>query len=193
MSGKIDDILQRIRVLEEELENEMAGAAEKFRYTVAERKVLFEQSVAEYHRRLRKHWLRFIADASPRILLVSPVIYSMIIPLVVLDAALFIYQTLCFPMYGIKKARRSDFVVIDRHYLSYLNIFERFNCAYCGYATGLLAYARDIVARTESYWCPIKHARRIRDAHRLYGEFEDYGDAEGWRKRMGQSPETDVK
>lgn len=187
MSGKIDDLLQRIRALEDELETEMARAAEKFRYTVAERKVLFEKSVTDYHRRLRKHWVRFITDASLKVLLVSPIIYSMIFPLLLLDAALFIYQTLCFPMYGIKKARRSDFVVIDRHYLSYLNIFERVNCAFCGYANGVIALAREVGARTENYWCPIKHARRIGDAHGFYNTFEEYGDADGWRNRMNNA------
>ena len=31
--------------------------------------------------------------------------------------------------------------------------------------------------RTEQYWCPIKHARKILDAHPRYDTFLDYGDA----------------
>jgi hypothetical protein len=74
--------------------------------------------------------------------------------------------------------------VLDRHELRYLNVMERLNCLYCSYANGLVAYLRHVAARTESYWCPIKHARRINDPHSLYGEFEEYGNADGYRERL---------
>ena len=38
-------------------------------------------------------------------------------------------------------------------------------------------YVREIVGRTEQYWCPIKHARRVIGAHPQYAQFYDYGDA----------------
>jgi hypothetical protein len=41
---------------------------------------------------------------------------------------------------------------------------------------------REITARTEEYWCPIKHAQRVLAAHAHYSEFADYGDAEGYRR-----------
>lgn len=186
MNERIESLLNKINELQDELHFEMAQLATRFRYTVEERKVIFEKDVAAYHRRLRKNVLQFILNARLPILLVSPFIYSMIFPLMILDLFLTVYQITCFPIYGIKKVPRDAFIVIDRHYLHYLNIFERFNCAYCGYATGLVAYAREIVARTENYWCPIKHARRIREAHSLYNGFEEYGDAEGYRARLKQ-------
>lgn len=68
--------------------------------------------------------------------------------------------------------------MIDRHHLAYLNSIEKLNCVYCGYANGLLAYAREIVARTEQYWCPIKHAHKLLGTHDRYARFVDYGDAE---------------
>ena len=67
--------------------------------------------------------------------------------------------------------------MIDRHRLAYLNAIEKANCVYCGYANGLLAYVREVTARTEQYWCPIRHARPIRAPHRHYQRFFDYGDA----------------
>jgi len=76
---------------------------------------------------------------------------------------------------------RSDYLVLDRGDLPYLNILERFNCFYCGYANGLMGYAREISARTEQYFCPIKHARRILAAHEHYPSFFEYGDAESYR------------
>jgi hypothetical protein len=41
---------------------------------------------------------------------------------------------------------------------------------------------REIAARTEQYWCPIKHARRVIGSHARYLKFDDYGDAEGFRE-----------
>ena len=57
---------------------------------------------------------------------------------------------------ALKKFPRSDFIAIDRHQLAYLNVIEKVNCAYCGYANGVAAYFREVAARTEEYWCPIK-------------------------------------
>lgn len=45
---------------------------------------------------------------------------------------------------------------------------------------------REIGARTEQYWCPIKHARKLAAAHPRYAEFVDYGDAEAWRNETGE-------
>ena len=76
--------------------------------------------------------------------------------------------------------RRGDYIIVDRHHLSYLNIIEKINCIYCGYVSGLLTYSREIVARTEQYWCPIKHARKVVNPHRQYADFARYGDSEDY-------------
>jgi hypothetical protein len=97
-----------------------------------------------------------------------------------------VYQLVCFPVYGIPKVRRVDYFVFDRHHLAYLNAIEKLNCAYCSYANCLIAYVREIAARTEQYWCPIKHARRVIGAHARYATFDDYGNAEGYQKRAAE-------
>jgi len=43
---------------------------------------------------------------------------------------------------------------------------------------------REVAGRTEQYWCPIRHARRVRGPHAHYREFVDYGDAEAYRTRL---------
>jgi hypothetical protein len=73
---------------------------------------------------------------------------------------------------------------MDRRRLAYLNGIERVNCTYCSYANGLFAYVSEVAARTEQYWCPIRHARAIRAPHRRYHAFFEYGDAEGYRKGL---------
>ena len=87
-------------------------------------------------------------------------------------------------MYSIPRVKRSDYFVVDRQYLSYLNLIEKVNCCYCGYFSGLIGYVQEIAARTEQYWCPIKHAYRIRLGHSRYEKFLDYGDAKGFRERI---------
>lgn len=114
-------------------------------------------------------------------LLTAPLIYAGWIPFLLLDLFVTLYQAICFPIYGITKAKRGDYLVFDREGLKYLNAIEKFNCFYCSYCNGVAAFAREIAARTEQYWCPIKHARRLRAPHERYPQFFDYGDAEAYR------------
>ena len=79
-----------------------------------------------------------MAGARPMVILTAPVIYSVIIPFVLLDLFVSLYQAVCFPVYGIEKVRRRDYIAYDRKHLSYLNGFEKLNCVYCAYGNGLL-------------------------------------------------------
>jgi hypothetical protein len=99
----------------------------------------------------------------------------------------------CFPIYNIAKVRRADYLVFDRHHLAYLNALEKLNCAYCTYANGIIAFTREIAARTEQYWCPIKHARRVIGTHGRYVLFDDYGDGEGYQARLAELRKALIK
>ena len=114
--------------------------------------------------------------------LTTPVIFALTIPLALLDLCVTAYQWVCFPVYGIERVRRARYFTLDRHRLPYLSILAKVNCIYCSYANGVLAYAREVSARTETYWCPIKHARPVRDPHGRYHAFAEYGDAAGYRR-----------
>jgi hypothetical protein len=113
-----------------------------------------------------------------------PVIYGMIFPLLLLDMCVSIYQSFCFRIYGIQRVRRSDYFQVKRHKLGYLNIVEKMNCDFCGYANGLIAFTREVFARTEQYWCPIKHADKIAGAHERYENFLKYGEVEGYHEKL---------
>ena len=106
--------------------------------------------------------------------------------MVLLDIFMTIYQTICFPIYRIKKVKRSDYLIIDRQHLAYLNLIEKVNCIYCGYGNGILSYVVEIALRTESFWCPIKHAKKPKDVHYKYHSFAEYGDAKGYREGLQQ-------
>jgi hypothetical protein len=126
----------------------------------------------------------FIRESSVAALVTTPVIYSVLPVFLVLDAWITVYQWICFPVYGIARVARRRYFVIDRHKLAYLNGIEKVNCVYCGYANGLIAYVREIAARTEQYWCPIKHARPIPAPHARYRVFFEYGDARAYRQEL---------
>jgi len=125
-----------------------------------------------------------------RNLLSIPFIYSLSIAFVLLDICLSIYQSLCFRLYQIPRVKRSDYFLFDRHHLKYLNFIQRFNCFYCSYISGLIAFAREILARSEQYWCPIKHARKIRHPHSRYISFSAYGDGENFADEAKQLREA---
>ena len=184
MPPHLDDLLAHIAQLEREVEGELARTRQQWHYRLDAGRVRFERDIRRAHKRLRQSIPRFIRESEPRNLITAPVIYSLIVPIALLDLWITIYQAVCFPIYGIERVRRSRFIAIDRHHLGYLNLIERFNCDYCGYANGVFSYVREVAARTEQYWCPIRHARHIRSAHLLYRNFVDYGDAAGYHRRL---------
>lgn len=177
MKNRLDELLARMRVLQDELEEEYRRAREE----LESKRVALADEFLRQQRRYRIGVLRFLARARPLVVLTSPLIYLGWIPFLLMDAFVTLYQWVCFPVYRIPRVKRADYLVFDRAGLPYLNLIERFNCFYCSYGNGVAAYAREVAARTEQYWCPIKHARRVRGAHGRYPEFFDYGDAETFR------------
>lgn len=184
MNARIEELLRRIQELETELEADLEAKRAEFRYRIEDRRVRFEREMRAMQRRLRKGSLRYLLDAPALFVLTAPVIYAALAPLLLLDLMVTLYQRICFPVYGIPRVRRGEYFVFDRGLLPYLNWIERMNCAYCSYANGLIAYAREIVARTEQYWCPVKHARRLVQSHDHYHRFFDYGDGERYRTEL---------
>lgn len=180
MKSQIEDLIAKITTLEAELEVEFAKRSAGLRFGLEQGRIVFEEEVRRRHQALKTATLKYILNARSLVILVAPVIYSLIIPFVILDIFVSVYQAICFPVYGIEKVRRKDYFIFDRSSLGYLNAIEKLNCAYCAYGNGLIAYVREIAARTERYWCPIKHARRVIGAHGHYRDFADYGDAEAF-------------
>jgi hypothetical protein len=177
MNERIRELLAEIVKLEDELEQALDAQQEQVVYRIEGTRVRFERRIRETQDQLRIGLLRWAWHASPRNAASAPFIYGMIIPLALLDLFISLYQAICFPLYRVAKVHRSSYIVLDRHHLRYLNSIEKLNCVYCGYANGLLAYAREIASRTEQYWSPIKHARRVLGTHRRYAHFLDYGEA----------------
>ncbi len=186
MNSVIDELTQKIAALQAEVDAEIARRNAALRIGLEHGRIAFEEELLRRHRELKTALSTYLLNANPLAVLTAPVIYALIVPFVLLDIFVTIYQAICFPAYGIPKVRRSDYFVFDRHHLAYLNAIEKLNCAYCSYVNCLIAYVREIAARTEQYWCPIKHARRVIGSHARYMKFEDYGDAENYRKQAAE-------
>ncbi len=177
MPNTIDELLARIRSLQDELEDEYRKARDDFDLKRAQ---LAEEFLRQ-QRRYKVGLLGFLGRTRPLVALTAPLIYAGWIPFLLMDLFVTLYQSVCFPIYRIPRVRRTDYLVFDRADLPYLNAIEKFNCFYCSYGNGIAAYTREVAARTEQYWCPIKHARRIQAAHGRYPGFFEYGDAEAFR------------
>ena len=181
MTHATETLLTRIRELQDQLEAELDRRRDAFLYRLENGRVIFDAEARRRQRAFRVRLSDFLRGTRPMVVLTAPVIYSLIIPFVMLDLLVTLYQRLCFPVYRIALVRRADFIRIDRHHLQYLNALQKLNCVYCGYCNGVIAYVQEVAGRTEAYWCPIKHAARVGATHAYYAQFVDYGDAEGFQ------------
>jgi hypothetical protein len=184
MNDRIKELLAQIKVLEEELQSVVHAQEHRMFFQIQGKRVEFEKTIRQTHRRLKRGFFSWLVTNRPQNLITGPIIYSMIFPMLVLDLCVSFYQATCFPIYRVAKVRRADYIVLDRQHLAYLNFIEKFHCTYCAYGTGLLAYVSEIVARTEQYFCPIKHARKVLGTHARYAHFLDYGDAADYAARV---------
>ena len=182
--SRLQELLEELHRLEREITAELQKKEKEFYYRVRGKRVYFEQTAKQYHKTLVTRLHTYLLDAPLLNILTAPVIWSCLAPALFLDLVASLYHFICFPIYGIPKVKRSDYIVVDRHALTYLNAIEKLNCYYCGYFNGLIAYVQEIAARTEQYWCPIKHARKMRSLHSRYSKFFEYGDAAAYRKEI---------
>ena len=191
MSSTMAALMQSIKALELELEAEVAKRHAELRVGLEGGRIAFEEEVRRRHAELKTRLIPYIRRARPLVALTAPFIYSLIVPIVLVDLWVLIYQAVCFRVYGIERVRRRDYFVFDRNHLAYLNALEKLNCAYCSYANGAIAFVREVAGRTEAHWCPIKHARRIIGEHDKYREFLEFGDAEAYREWIATFPDKD--
>jgi len=184
--SRLQELVEEIKKLEKELYAELQKKQDEFYYRVKDRRVYFEEATRRYHKTLVLKLRSYLRSSSLLNILTIPFIWGCLLPALFMDLMVSIFHSVCFRIYKIPLVRRSDYIVIDRHALIYLNIIEKINCVYCGYFGGLIGYVQEISARTEQYWCPIKHARKQAALHSRYRKFLEYGDAEGYRQKLGE-------
>ncbi|WP_306258171.1 hypothetical protein [Pararhizobium sp. IMCC21322] len=172
---EIAELQDKLRVLENSGEAPQTSEQDLDR-------MFFDDATVAQHTAQRSPTIPYILNLPIGAHLSAPFVYGMVFPIAFLDICLFIYQAVCFRLWKVARVRRGDYVVIDRHHLAYLNGIEKLNCVYCGYANGMFAFAQEIAARTEQFWCPIKHASQIAQPHSHYSDFTEFGDAEAWQE-----------
>lgn len=176
MRASIDAIQIRIRELEHELEVEFARERAGLGFDLEHGRARFNHELIRRHKEKQIPLGRYLLTATPLVVLTTPLVYALILPFAFLDLAASLFQAVCFRVYGIPQVERGRYLIFDRAGLAYLNALEKLNCAYCSYANGVIGYVREIAARMEQFWCPIKHARRVIGAHPRYAVFAEYGD-----------------
>lgn len=190
MNDKIKEILEDIEEMKVKLAEEIDKQESHISYQIKNGYVTFEKEVMAKQKENMQHLISWFREVPLIHLLSSPIIYAMIIPAVLLDIILFIYQQTIFRIYKFKMIKRSDYMLFDHQYLGYLNPIEKLNCLYCSYFNGLMLYASAIAGRTELYFCPIKHAKKVIAQHEFYDAFLSYGDEEEFQKKLKELREN---
>ena len=83
MDPQVKALTEMIDELEGKLEAEFARQRAKLNFGLERGRVVFEQEILRRHRELRIGLVRYVLGARPLVVLTSPVIYSVIVPLVV--------------------------------------------------------------------------------------------------------------
>jgi hypothetical protein len=90
---------------EEDLKREVKDQQRRWQYRVHRGRVWFDKELRETHRRLRQSIPAYILEGNLLSLLTAPIIYSLLLPLVLLDLWVTLYQSICFPIYGMPRCR----------------------------------------------------------------------------------------
>ena len=184
MDSKIRKILEKMEELNVALRKEQTRLAKKYGFYIKQKKIVFLKKIKERNKGFKIPVWKYAIPKNIRHILSMPFIYSMIIPAVILDFFITIYQWGAFPLYKIPKVKRGDYIIYDRKFLDYLNWIQKIHCLYCSYVNGLFAYSVEIAGRTERYWCPIKAASKTKIHHSWYKDFADYGSPEEWSQKF---------
>ena len=183
MKSTISRILQEIENKRKELAEEYERIKKKYNFEYIKWKITFSKEQKLENKKKKRSFWQTTKSTTFREYLSIPFIYSMMVPAVILDLFLFMYQQTAMRLYRIPLVKRSDYITLERKHLDYLNWVEKLNCIYCSYVNWLFAYAVEIAWRTEKYWCPIKHAKKMTSSHNWEKYFADYGDAD-WFKEV---------
>lgn len=144
MRSTIREILAKIESLNNDLREEYERLSAKYGFSFDHKKVIFLEEFRKRNKAFKFPTWKYVIPSNLRHFLSIPFIYGMIIPTVILDIFLTVYQWTAFSLYRIPKVKRSDYIIYDRKYLDYLNFVQKINCLYCSYVNGVFAYAVEI-------------------------------------------------
>ena len=114
MNDRIRDLLNQMNALEDDMRTALHEQETKMFFEIKGKRIEFETTVRQAHRKLKNNFFRWLVKNRPQNLITGLIIYGMIFPLLILDIFVSFYQATCFPIYGVTKVRRSDYIVLDR-------------------------------------------------------------------------------
>ncbi len=193
MNDKIREIVEEIEAMKLKLAEEIDKQESHISYEIHNGYVKFEKEVLARQKENMKNLLTWFGEVPLLHFLAAPIIYGMIIPTLLFDMILFMYQHVVFRIFKFGFIKRSDYIIFDHQYLGYLNPIEKLNCVYCSYVNGLMQYASAIAGRTEFYFCPIKHAKKVAYEHNYYDKYLAYGEGEDYQKKLKALRENSKK
>ncbi|MFT6589714.1 MAG: hypothetical protein ACI9I0_000224 [Rhodoferax sp.] len=135
MKDRINEILAQMAALREKLRSIMYAQKSRMFFQIKGKHITFEPTVKTAHHQRKNNFFRWLIKSRTQNLITRPISYSIVLPLMLLDLCVSFYQWSCLPIYGITKVRRSDYIVIDRHHLEFLNFIEKFHCTHSNIAT----------------------------------------------------------
>jgi len=97
MNPQIQEFLVRIQQLEAAIEQEAKSRRQQWQADFEEHKVRFEKEVLAQQKRFKAGLLGYVLTADWRHVLCVPFIYPVLLPMLLLDAFITLYQWVCFP------------------------------------------------------------------------------------------------
>lgn len=111
MSPQNQDLLDRIQCVELAIEQEAKTRRDHWQSDFEAHKLRFEKEVLVQQKRFKQGLLVYVLTAEWRHVLCVPFIYPVLVPMLLLDFFVCLYQWVCFPMLKIPKVRRSEYWV----------------------------------------------------------------------------------
>ena len=87
MASRIDELMERMALLERELEYELNRARADWQYRIVAGRIRFERQAHLAHKRLKQRILTFLCQSSIPNALTTPLIFSLIVPIAILGDA----------------------------------------------------------------------------------------------------------
>ena len=110
--NKLEQIIADIKKLEQELFVELQKKQDEYFYVIKGKKIQFATETRKYHKTLATKLHTYLADASIPVILTAPIVWSCLIPALMMDLFVSAYHSICFRIYGIPLVKRSDYIPV---------------------------------------------------------------------------------
>ncbi len=100
MNEQIEQILKKISYLEKKLQDELRKEDKLFDFTFEGKKVCFNKELLKEQQKHLEDIFTYLKNAPILYIITSPIIYGLIIPALILDITVTIYQAINFRVYN---------------------------------------------------------------------------------------------